>query len=122
MQVNIILRTHKKMITYTMKEIEVEVKKIQEDLSYIVDLETLLNSIKTHKAYDALKALLVSPRPDVNEAARDCAKIKHFKQNVDKLNLIKHDPLMQAEGIQKITNKLEGEKLFSFCLEHRKIK
>jgi len=86
------------MITYSLEEINAEVKKIQEDLSYIVDLETLLNSIKTHKAYDALKALLASPRPDVNEAARDCAKIKHFKQNAAKLELVKQDPLILAEG------------------------
>lgn len=91
-------------------------------MSYIVDLEVLMNSIKTHKAYDALKLLLQSPRPDINEAARDCAKIKVFKQNVDKLSIVKVDPLTQTESVQKVPNKLDGEKLFSFCMEQKKIK
>lgn len=78
-QVNKILRTHKVLVTYSVEEINAEVKKIQEDLSYIVDLEMLMNSIKTHKACEALKALLACPRPDINEAARACAKIKWFK-------------------------------------------
>lgn len=68
-------------------------------MSYIVDLEVLMNSIKTHKAFDALKELLLSPRPDINEAARDCAKIKVFKQNIEKLNIVKVDPLTQTEGV-----------------------
>jgi hypothetical protein len=110
------------MVTYSVEEISAEVKKIQDDLSYIADLEMLMNSIKTHKATEQLKALMACPRPDVNEAARACAKIKWFKQNADKLNMVKPDPLTVTEGSQKLSNKLDGEKLFSFCIEHKKVK
>lgn len=68
-------------------------------MSYIVDLDVLMNSIKTYKAFDALKQLLLSPRPDINEAARDCAKIKVFKQNLEKLSIVKVDPLTQTENV-----------------------
>ena len=98
-QVNVILRRRKRLVTFTVEEINDDVKKLQDDLSYIADLETLMNSIKTHKAYEPLKALLAYPRPDVNEAARACAKIKVFKQGAERLNLVKQNPLTTTESV-----------------------